>query len=587
MAVTFDPILGKLRKKDTGGTGTGDVVGPSSSTDNAIARYDGTTGKIIQNSAPTIADSGTMTLPASTASAVPLHLTQGVTPTSPTDGDMWFDQNGVYIQNLSAIHQLDADANAVGALSNATITLGATTGTIDVSSIEVFIYAQSGWQGNYMRRTVPAVTGLTLTDGVQNFLTVIYNSGTPIYEITTTASLINNSNRLLIATMWRSGSEIHWAVVNWGLSTATRLNDRLINIQRYVRSSGLTLGETSTPVANTITSTSGLLWYGIKAFGQTAQTSASNNVDFYYHSGGNWTHTTQSTYNNSQYDDGTNLQSLNPSKFTVNWIYLFVNGDGLPKLAFHLGSDQYSTVAAAAGASEPAQPPILLQMAILLGRIIVGTGASTASQIDSAFTSVFSGTAITDHNNLAGLQGGSVGQYYHLTSAQATVVSNTSGTNTGDVTLATNHGLSLTGQVIGMGTPSDIGPATTNSVTTTTHTHAISGFQLAFTWNDVTGTTQAMTVNNGYLADSASLVTLTLPSTAAFGTIIEVAGAGDGGWKVAQNSGQIIRFGNASTTLGTGGYLASTHTRDSIKLLCVTANTSFQVISSIGNITYV
>ena len=164
---------------------------------------------------------------------------------------------------------------------------------------------------------------------------------------------------------------------------------------------------------------------------------------------------------------------------------------------------------------------------------------------------------------------------------------NVAGTNTGDVTLATNHGLSLTGQVIGMGTPSDIGPATTNSVTTTTHTHAISGFQLAFTWNDVTGTTQAMTVNNGYLADNASLVTLTLPSTAAFGTIIEVAGAGDGGWKVAQNSGQIIRFGNASTTLGTGGYLASTHTRDSIKLLCVTANTSFQVISSIGNITYV
>lgn len=37
-------------------TGTGDVTGAASSTDNAIARYDGTTGKIIQNSAVTIAD---------------------------------------------------------------------------------------------------------------------------------------------------------------------------------------------------------------------------------------------------------------------------------------------------------------------------------------------------------------------------------------------------------------------------------------------------------------------------------------------------------------------------------------------------
>jgi len=39
----------------TGG-GTGDVVGPASATDNAIVRFDGTTGKLIQNSAATIAD---------------------------------------------------------------------------------------------------------------------------------------------------------------------------------------------------------------------------------------------------------------------------------------------------------------------------------------------------------------------------------------------------------------------------------------------------------------------------------------------------------------------------------------------------
>jgi hypothetical protein len=40
--------------------------------------------------------------------------------------------------------------------------------------------------------------------------------------------------------------------------------------------------------------------------------------------------------------------------------------------------------------------------------------------------------AINDHNILSGLQGGATGEYYHLTSAEATVVGNTSGTNTGD-----------------------------------------------------------------------------------------------------------------------------------------------------------
>ena len=44
------------------------------------------------------------------------------------------------------------------------------------------------------------------------------------------------------------------------------------------------------------------------------------------------------------------------------------------------------------------------------------------------------------------------------------------------VTLATNHGLGLTGQALNMGTPSTCTAATTNAVNTTTHTHAITGF---------------------------------------------------------------------------------------------------------------
>jgi hypothetical protein len=39
-----------------GGGGSGDVVGPASATDNAVVRFDGTTGKLVQNSAVTVAD---------------------------------------------------------------------------------------------------------------------------------------------------------------------------------------------------------------------------------------------------------------------------------------------------------------------------------------------------------------------------------------------------------------------------------------------------------------------------------------------------------------------------------------------------
>lgn len=46
----------------TPAAGGGDVVGPASATDNAVARFDTTTGKLIQNSAVIIDDSGNMTL---------------------------------------------------------------------------------------------------------------------------------------------------------------------------------------------------------------------------------------------------------------------------------------------------------------------------------------------------------------------------------------------------------------------------------------------------------------------------------------------------------------------------------------------
>lgn len=64
----FRDNAGTMQWKNSGGAwanitagGTGDVVGPASSTDNAIVRFDGTTGKLVQDytsGAPTIGDTG-------------------------------------------------------------------------------------------------------------------------------------------------------------------------------------------------------------------------------------------------------------------------------------------------------------------------------------------------------------------------------------------------------------------------------------------------------------------------------------------------------------------------------------------------
>ena len=107
-------------------------------------------------------------------------------------------------------------------------------------------------------------------------------------------------------------------------------------------------------------------------------------------------------------------------------------------------------------------------------------------------------------------------------------------------------------------------------------------------WTVVTGTTQAAAVNNGYIANNAGLVTVTLPAVSAVGDIVALTGMNNAtGWKLAQNAGNQIFFGNTSTTSGTGGSLASTATRDVVQVVCITANAAWNVLFSIGNITVV
>ena len=103
-------------------------------------------------------------------------------------------------------------------------------------------------------------------------------------------------------------------------------------------------------------------------------------------------------------------------------------------------------------------------------------------------------------------------------------------------------------------------------------------------WTEVTGTSQAASVDNGYIANNVAIVTVTLPSTCAVGKTIRVAGKGSGLWKIAQNAGQQIIFGNKNTTSGSSGYLAAIYQYDSVELLCITADTVFSVTYAVGDL---
>ena len=107
-------------------------------------------------------------------------------------------------------------------------------------------------------------------------------------------------------------------------------------------------------------------------------------------------------------------------------------------------------------------------------------------------------------------------------------------------------------------------------------------------WNVVTSATNpnALVDGNGYISKGAGSVTFVLPATASVGDTFNIAGYGNL-WTLTQNAAQSITLGSNATTPGVTGSLTATNARDSIQVVCVTANTEFQVISAIGNLTII
>lgn len=129
-----------------------------------------------------------------------------------------------------------------------------------------------------------------------------------------------------------------------------------------------------------------------------------------------------------------------------------------------------------------------------------------------------------------------------------------------------------------------VGASTSGSGSTITIKVDTTGFD----WSVVTSATNpnSLVKENGYIAKGASAVTFVLPTTAAVGDSFIIAGYGNL-WTLTQNASQSVTLGTSTTTVGVGGSVTATNARDTIELVCVTANTEFQVINCIGNLTIV
>lgn len=295
-----------------------------------------------------------------------------------------------------------------GATSNVTIThLG--SGEISISSITVNLNTSADFTGNVNSYTVAAVPSVTVSANTYTYIIVNYNSGTPIFQLITDNSTINHSTILNIAQVYWENidavNELHvFKTGTYGLGLANKTAHRLVHTERFGYESGLALSETGT---RNFTIGSGNIWYDGEQVTTLLTDTNVNPAHHYYHATSAWHVNLVNQYNNTQYDDGSALQTLSTGKYAVNWIYKCVNGTDYCSYII-LGNGNFSLLEAQSS-QPPSVPDVISKQAILVGRIIVQKSASTATQIDSAFDIPFAASPIVDHANLSNLDYASSG----------------------------------------------------------------------------------------------------------------------------------------------------------------------------------
>lgn len=183
-----------------------------------------------------------------------------------------------------------------------------------------------------------------------------------------------------------------------------------------------------------------------------------------------------------------------------------------------------------------------------------------------------SGTVNSGTANQLGYYATSTNAISGLSTTSAAVLSSASG--------GTLAWLALTdGQVVVGSTAGSPAAATLTAGTGITVTNASNSITIASTatpglsWANISGTTQTAAVNTGYVIGNASQTTVTLPVTAALGSVVAIQGKGAAGFILAAGTGQTIQVGQTATT--TAGSVTSAAAFDAIQVVCITANTTW------------
>ena len=293
-------------------------------------------------------------------------------------------------------------------------------GTVNIASGIAYLRATNDPYATIIKYPITAVTNLALTDNANNYVLVDYNGGSPTITVTINASTINTQTNSLAYVIARVGNDLEYlSLVGQNVDPNAKLRIRFLNQEGIRRASGAVLGFSS----RNLTLTSSVLFSGLIRINAAAFNTASpDTFTLAYNNGSTWTRTVgQTQVNNTQYNVSGTLTTMPNNTFRTDYVYLLPNNPS--KLYVVMGTTTYGSLTLAKGAPRPSSLPVELQvLGLEVGRLFIEKSNASIAEVQSTFANEFVGAQVPEHNSLSGLQGGTAGEYNHLTNAQVALV---------------------------------------------------------------------------------------------------------------------------------------------------------------------
>jgi len=338
-----------------------------------------------------------------------------ITLSTPQDIDT--DSYPVFINTNTALSPM--------IMTGGEISEGTNAGTVKVGALTAMLRTTDSETGTLTKVTLAEQDNITLA-AANTFYHIILTYGDPC-TIATSESSPTGTNVIGVGHCLKEADDtLHYATAGLRLNDGVRkLHHRASKLRNIEKSSGCAVASTGT---RNFTISSGFFHRGINQYSFSEKdTSDTDTFDYFYYNpttsawvkddneGAHYTALDNTQYNNIE--AGTGLENLTSNKYTTNWIFVHPDDEHIIVVYGQINS----TLTDAKNDKIPANlPSIIDKMGCLLAKVIIQQGSDTLI-VENVEYFTFERDITVDHNELAGLQGGTTDEYYHLTAAEHTL----------------------------------------------------------------------------------------------------------------------------------------------------------------------